>query len=125
MIRRSPRSTLTYTLFPYTTLFRSISIETRPTALSKAATIAAFALSVAASSAEIRRLSRICRVIGSSSSAIADTRMTRSEEHMSELQSLMRNSYAVFCLKKKHKSYTTHTHQLSQTHIHIQAYTHR
>src|SRR3546814_9981304 len=71
MIRRPPRSTRTDTLFPYTTLFRS------------------------------RSPSR-CGVCGRAGS---DPRpgptMSRSEEHTSELQSLMRISYAVFCLKKK------------------------
>src|SRR3546814_2373742 len=74
MIRRPPRSTRTDTLFPYTTLFRSVSWSSAP--------------------------------IGEgfsdkSSSIAAATASRRSEEHTSELQSLMRTSYAVFCLKKK------------------------
>src|SRR3546814_6585603 len=85
MIRRPPRSTRTYTRFPYTTLFRS-SVQ------------GCWASSVPASSS--RLLPRCSpRVLGG-----ANPRRgwrTRSEEHTSELQSLMRISYAVFCLKQK------------------------
>src|SRR3546814_7127477 len=77
MIRRPPRSTRTDTLFPYTTLFRSAR-ETR----------------------DARRENRHSRNATARRSATRWTR--RSEEHTSELQSLMRISYAVFCLKKKH-----------------------
>src|SRR3546814_7628334 len=82
MIRRPPRSTRTDTLFPYTTLFRS-----RPG----------------------RHPSRACRSDNNAGSG-ADHRGPRatdqrSEEHTSELQSLMRISYAVFCLKKKKRHY--------------------
>src|SRR3546814_1090599 len=69
MIRRPPRSTRTDTLFPYTTLFRSVWPDRVP-------------------SARPRHRNPPCRG-------------RRSEEHTSELQSLMRTSYAVFCLKKK------------------------
>src|SRR3546814_8899144 len=77
MIRRPPRSTRTDTLFPYTTLFRSSSPPCHfpsrhdPTAM-----------------------------VGTTDMPLA-SRSVRSEEHTSELQSLMRISYAVFCLKKK------------------------
>src|SRR3546814_3294700 len=82
MIRRPPRSTLTDTLFPYTTLFRS------PPAGAPAAAAAG------------------CAPAESVSETPAPRRApARSEEHTSELQSLMRISYAVFCLKTK-----THTH---------------
>src|SRR3546814_3997461 len=83
MIRRPPRSTRTDTLFPYTTLFRSCL--------------------------------EACRVRSQSSTASEYARIVdsgvlgRSEEHTSELQSLMRISYAVFCLKKKNK-HATYTH---------------
>src|SRR3546814_2707014 len=86
MIRRPPRSTRTDTLFPYTTLFRSwsnIRPATWPT------TGAARATSCCASKASC---------IPNWKTAAASC---RSEEHTSELQSLMRISYAVFCLKKK------------------------
>src|SRR3546814_9126979 len=102
MIRRPPRSTRTDTLFPYTTLFRSESIS--------------------------RKIGRDCEYIGTCRfiriSAIPLDQTSehllgkilclcpdmnaRSEEHTSELQSLMRISYAVFCLKKKKKQ-SNHT----------------
>src|SRR3546814_1121439 len=88
MIRRPPRSTRTDTLFPYTTLFRSF--VTAPDE--------AISASISASWA---------RTDGSGESASICARASftrfRSEEHTSELQSLMRISYAVFCLKKKNK----------------------
>src|SRR3546814_7581357 len=84
MIRRPPRSTRTDTLFPYTTLFRSITGADSPvTALS---------------------LTEATPWITSPSAGMTSPASTRrSEEHTSELQSLMRISYAVFCLKKKKK----------------------
>src|SRR3546814_10217176 len=93
MIRRPPRSTRTDTLFPYTTLFRSV----------------------------LRRQARLHErgrpdrhpVVGHQCGQVdeqpqADHR-DRSEEHTSELQSLMRISYAVFCLKKKNNKQRTHS----------------
>src|SRR3546814_4521871 len=93
MIRRPPRSTRTDTLFPYTTLFRSIRIA--HSALPRGNRSLPW---------PIRTLSRPAPV-----SVCSTGRQTRwctgcgrrSEEHTSELQSLMRISYAVFCLKKK------------------------
>src|SRR3546814_16460654 len=86
MIRRPPRSTRTDTLFPYTTLFRSDGFDkeiTRPVIVNHATlTEGQFVFSVG-------------------SSLPAAVTQHRSEEHTSELQSLMRISYAVFCLKKK------------------------
>src|SRR3546814_4404354 len=102
MIRRPPRSTRTDTLFPYTTLFRS----------------------------DLRQITRMMDVVTQSATpkpaphcAYFQKRSfhvfynlnqheARSEEHTSELQSLMRISYAVFCLKKKKKK-TTHTHNIT------------
>src|SRR3546814_9925930 len=90
MIRRPPRSTRTDTLFPYTTLFRSagriIRIE-RPHA---------------------------CDCQGAPVAPGASGR-GRSEEHTSELQSLMRISYAVFCLKKKRSIRLINLHSLIYT----------
>src|SRR3546814_12579797 len=89
MIRRPPRSTRTDTLFPYTTLFRSTG---PPQRLSH--------------DRRNRRLEQGGRAAGEIATArIGDRRfvLARSEEHTSELQSLMRISYAVFCLKKKNK----------------------
>src|SRR3546814_18842686 len=89
MIRRPPRSTRTDTLFPYTTLFRSPdcgrSVQ-RP--------------------ARLHRATRTrCHRQGTGRLPLQQDQGSRSEEHTSELQSLMRISYAVFCLKKKN---TTH-----------------
>src|SRR3546814_12878156 len=80
MIRRPPRSTRTDTLFPYTTLFRSDLVDEEAEALKAA----------------IAALEEI-----PTDSFAAIGKAARSEEHTSELQSLMRISYAVFCLKKK------------------------
>src|SRR3546814_7400629 len=83
MIRRPPRSTRTDTLFPYTTLFRSLSVSHRHLAQRERH------LSPGADDqCHEPGHARLCRG-------------ERSEEHTSELQSLMRISYAVFCLKKK------------------------
>src|SRR3546814_3482951 len=84
MIRRPPSSTRTDTRFPYTTLFRSTSLT--------AATLPEGQPYPALYTA----LSALLDAI-----AVAPAARLRSEEHTSELQSLMRNSYAVFCLKKK------------------------
>src|SRR3546814_8911651 len=90
MIRRPPRSTRTDTLFPYTTLFRSKR-------LAKAFRILATALR-RNSWHLIQCLTARLILIGILKKS---PRAWRSEEHTSELQSLMRISYAVFCLKKK------------------------
>src|SRR3546814_2211233 len=87
MIRRPPRSTRTDTLFPYTTLFRSAVII--PKAQSE---IIAELLAISAADLIVRAAALRDEGHGS---------IQRSEEHTSELQSLMRISYAVFCLKKK------------------------
>src|SRR3546814_6312170 len=84
MIRRPPRSTRTDTLFPYTTLFRSC-IEKLIASMRKPSTPRSSQKRTAPSSASC-------------------TSGLRSEEHTSELQSLMRISYAVFCLKKKNEA---------------------
>src|SRR3546814_9139111 len=88
MIRRPPRSTRTDTLFPYTTLFRSL--------FEQPGRAAAWAFAVVQSTRPGIRTSEQ----RSSYANIAEA-LRRSEEHTSELQSLMRISYAVFCLKKK------------------------
>src|SRR3546814_3572088 len=98
MIRRPPRSTRTDTLFPYTTLFRSQAVTDHALA----------ALAV------LERLDHGAVARGIANPAVGHDRHSfglrlggrRSEEHTSELQSLMRISYAVFCLKKK-KTITT------------------
>src|SRR3546814_3178703 len=97
MIRLPPRSTRTDTLFPYTTLFRSRYHAAKSRLLGHAAR------RLAASWNAGRARSTM------SSVAVRQTRK-RSEEHTSELQSLMRISYAVFCLKKKTNT-QSHTNQ--------------
>src|SRR3546814_4915797 len=93
MIRRPPRSTRTDTLFPYTTLFRSRRTGShRPKAR---------AISVPSSRWSTCRSRFRPPDQGSRPDEILG--LARSEEHTSELQSLMRISYAVFCLKKKNK----------------------
>src|SRR3546814_3334111 len=92
MIRRPPRSTRTDTLFPYTTLFRS-KLDQRTFAQ-----IVGLGLEAQAEHADLALAERLDEV-----KRVADL---RSEEHTSELQSLMRISYAVFCLKKKKKTIT-------------------
>src|SRR3546814_4504019 len=90
MRRRPPRSTRTDTLFPYTTLFRSMRQPQVPA----------------------RRMRRVDREAGIDEQRPQRRQerrailfIHRSEEHTSELQSLMRISYAVFCLKKKNQNY--------------------
>src|SRR3546814_5894446 len=101
MIRRPPRSTRTDTLFPYTTLFRSRKFVQ---ILRRDADAFRFAFQNLA-----QRLARETRDLALEGAdarlarVIADQIAQRSEEHTSELQSLMRISYAVFCLKKKKK----------------------
>src|SRR3546814_3864600 len=92
MIRRPPRSTRTDTLFPYTTLFRSADRSLDPGhARGAGGRIPQPAAGVGAA----HQPARAARLRG------AGRPGQRSEEHTSELQSLMRISYAVFCLKKK------------------------
>src|SRR3546814_14951783 len=95
MIRRPPRSTRTDTLFPYTTLFRSFTARSMVEEAElwvRSAGGAAQAAGKQPGSA-VRILKRPARA------------GRRSEEHTSELQSLMRISYAVFCLKKNKERY--------------------
>src|SRR3546814_4492368 len=121
MLRPPPRSTRTDTLFPYTTLFRSeqileaavIGLEDRVLGrqihrpLAREAIVEAGACEVADRIVEIVHAHRDARR-GELEHLLVDPRaVLRSEEHTSELQSLMRISYAVFCLKKKIKHITT------------------
>src|SRR3546814_2574048 len=101
MIRRPPRSTRTDTLFPYTTLFRSVrlavgaAVDHEPRADDVFCRNHAFPAAVSGKhdSAHTFRSRGMCHTDRHAPQ--------RSEEHTSELQSLMRISYAVFCLKKK------------------------
>src|SRR3546814_5665503 len=103
MIRRPPRSTRTDTLFPYTTLFRSLLARFQDGAANL------FLFLVRAPDFQTRRTRHPVaqRAYGLSSNVhrahVEELELLRSEEHTSELQSLMRISYAVFCLKKKTK----------------------
>src|SRR3546814_4116454 len=94
MIRRPPRSTRTDTLFPYTTLFRSCMVPRLRSWKNPRPGNGAPAC-------------RRCGLWRSGRAPCPDVPARRSEEHTSELQSLMRISYAVFCLKKKKKSNNT------------------
>src|SRR3546814_6549949 len=105
MIRRPPRSTRTDTLFPYTTLFRSHRASVRPG--SPAPRPAHFRWHNRAQYRSRRRRSRWRPATHSA------RRKERSEEHTSELQSLMRISYAVFCLKKKNTNRQPNTTQIT------------
>src|SRR3546814_3193988 len=116
MIRRPPVSTRTDTLFPYTTLFRSLEEHEPSLQAEIISAIEASRLAASESSPHSRLL--VQRLV---ESAIAKCQAidwgrnverqplrrhaARSEEHTSELQSLMRISYAVFCLKKKKNHY--------------------
>src|SRR3546814_9523942 len=108
MIRRPPRSTRTDTLFPYTTLFRSLDGYTpraSPISASLATPRYCFRTWIPPSTSDARGVASTIgqprrRCCGCAKRALY---ALRSEEHTSELQSLMRISYAVFCLKKKNK----------------------
>src|SRR3546814_9040726 len=112
MIRRPPRSTRTDTLFPYTTLFRSSKRDGgSPDRATTASSTPATRPRQPAWAAPIQLPSSAHSNTGRQS-AVSTAQTTRSEEHTSELQSLMRISYDVFCLKKqKHTKPTTHKQQ--------------
>src|SRR3546814_5307390 len=93
MIRRPPRSTRTDTLFPYTTLFRSLPDMQDADEGKQAAGGIEIGVDLA--------LQPFAQQFGAFVVDAAPGHVDRSEEHTSELQSLMRISYAVFCLKKK------------------------
>src|SRR3546814_5161748 len=133
MIRRPPRSTRTDTLFPYTTLFRSCHLDARRAAARWRRCKFGFRLHWRGQSggfwdrlAPDRRHDDTRRRIDAADVAISEParttarivhrhggrdghlcRRARSEEHTPELQSLMRISYAVFCLKKKQNRHNT------------------
>src|SRR3546814_6210631 len=107
-MRRPPRSTRTDTLFPYTTLFRSRAVQS----LRRGITLRRGArLYYRRRMAKPELAAGCCRADGSAAAVRFVVRSDhgcrgRSEEHTSELQSLMRISYAVFCLKNKKKNKT-------------------
>src|SRR3546814_4216969 len=104
MIRRPPRSTRTDTLFPYTTLFRSNAVTILSTPLYSNTTMASFMPTVGSGGQVVLMKKFDARgflELAARERATNTMLVPRSEEHTSELQSLMRISYAVFCLKKK------------------------
>src|SRR3546814_6008712 len=103
MLRRPPRPTRTDTLFPYTTLFRSLRL---PPHNPYSWRIILAAVTRLPRDHDGRRVKR-------NQGRNPENAASRSEEHTSELQSLMRISYAVFCLKKKK---TNNTHILETEH---------
>src|SRR3546814_8869269 len=110
MLRRPPRSTRTDTLFPYTTLFRSLRSDdvVHRTGKFRGHRAALWRSDAARTQRGSRR--RTGRSIGDTVGCRA-----RSEEHTSELQSLMRISYAVFCLTKNNDSSTHQKHSQTKT----------
>src|SRR3546814_6915806 len=122
MIRRPPRSKRTDTLFPYTTLFRSetktfdrvlVAVGRTP----NGGKLDAEKAGVRVSERGFIDVDAQMRTNVPHIFAIGDLVGQRSEEHTSELQSLMRISYAVFCLKKKRQYKNT---QATDTHQHYQ-----
>src|SRR3546814_1768255 len=96
MIRRPPRSTRTDTLFPYTTLFRSLVCKRVKKTGSHMSSNQCMTVA-----ARDRAREHAQDTLRSTPPRSLPREGMRSEEHTSELQSLMRTSYAVFCLKKK------------------------
>src|SRR3546814_2742596 len=96
MIRRPPRSTRTDTLFPYTTLFRSQHALLRPGEVGARADLAVF-------SGHARLWIEVAHLVVEQESGTGHGDLREIGRATSELQSLMRISYAVFCLKKKKK----------------------
>src|SRR3546814_2864422 len=97
MIRRPPRSTRTDTLFPYTTLFRSQQLQADGVGLESRVHVVPpiVAWPMLRDDVVDAAMRTVCQL------RVLQRTRHRSEEHTSELQSLMRISYAVFCLKKK------------------------
>src|SRR3546814_6200699 len=105
MRRRPPRSTRTDTLFPYTTLFRSEGLQL--TGESRHHEILGLGRCAAKEPIVLELLEQGEHFAPLVAAKSFCHQSTRSEEHTSELQSLMRISYAVFCLKKKKNTHTT------------------
>src|SRR3546814_3576820 len=132
MIRRPPRSTRTDTLFPYTTLFRSATGRARRRARTRTRQSVLYGCSPLqrseppkyASCASLRYkddllFTRACRAGQIEVTLLHLGIRHRSEEHTSELQSLMRISYAVFCLKIKNTMKTVNTQVTNVLYIFI------
>src|SRR3546814_5831032 len=121
MIRRPPRSTRTDTLFPYTTLVRSGGQRIDAGALQLDRALGDLATLRAQRVGDRLQGGGLARTVGAQQgddTAARDLqRNPRSEEHTSELQSLMRISYAVFCLKKTNKYTTILMTKHNQSHL--------
>src|SRR3546814_8371928 len=113
MIRRPPRSTRTDTLFPYTTLFRSAIEHSGWKAVENRVDYELFCWEILLYTCDnwFSQNMKESKVFLKNMVSSIDKKLSledrRSEEHTSELQSLMRISYAVFCLKKKKKKHNT------------------
>src|SRR3546814_6737607 len=106
MVRLPPARTRTDTRFPSTTLFRSGDGTTIAVPAPMQGTVGSIAVSVgdevaAGATVAVMEAMKMEHVVAAPRSGIVRSIGVRSEEHTSELQSLMRSSYAVFCLKKK------------------------
>src|SRR3546814_3628712 len=116
MIRRPPRSTRTDTLFPSTTLFRSIeqdkAVVCRHQLVTRAKRPPFAGNRIIGADAVADDV-----VIEFDADSVAWRALRRSEEHTSELQSLMRISYAVFCLKKKNNNITIYSEFIDSVHL--------
>src|SRR3546814_3590991 len=113
MIRLPPRFTRTDTLLPYTTLFRSLRVElnhTDPESLPSG-------FRLGDNDTRILAVARNLANDGHQVTLVSKDLPLRSEEHTSELQSLMRISYAVFCLKKKKTEHKKNNRQNATYHI--------
>src|SRR3546814_6533300 len=121
MIRRPPRSTRTDTLFPYTTLFRSWGADEADRRVGKGRVFASSSVGDAlaklnvAPDAQCTTAAPGGQVVWLHRTMTASDMYFRSEEHTSELQSLMRISYAVFCLKKKNNNFHEKTTPTTST----------
>src|SRR3546814_4788261 len=113
MRRRPPRSTRTDTLFPYTTLFRSANVAVVLSAHVDQGQCAHFLRGQGL--IKIRARVRSLESCEQEKRHVGCNYRWRSEEHTSELQSLMRISYAVFCLQKKKQQNPHHPHTLNPT----------